>query len=128
MAPKGHPKRTKIEDEIEHQKSTSLRPSWERLGAILGHLWCHLGGKNHQKTLENVGSRENLDFQEDKVSRGRLGPNLADFYFQNASQKLLLGTLLTSQNRTKKQLKQYLKKEAKKTLNRNLSEQEREAG
>ena len=42
MAPKRDPKRAKIEDKIEHQKSNLLRPSWERLGAILGRFRCPL--------------------------------------------------------------------------------------
>ena len=39
---KSDQKRTKIEDKIEHRKSTSSRPSWERLGPILGRFRCPL--------------------------------------------------------------------------------------
>ena len=42
MAPKWDPKRAKIEGKIEHQKSILLRPSWERLGGILGRSRCPL--------------------------------------------------------------------------------------
>ena len=39
-----------------------LAPSWSRLGAILGRSWPHLGVDFGEKTLENVGPRENPHF------------------------------------------------------------------
>ena len=48
---------------------------------------------------------------------------MADFYSQNASKRLPLGTLFASQNLTKKQLEKRRKKRAKKSSNINLSEQ-----
>ena len=43
-------------------KKCLLEPTWGNLKSILGCFCTHLGSKNHQKTLENVGSRENHDF------------------------------------------------------------------
>jgi len=80
----------------------------------LGRFCNHLDGKNHKKTVENVDSRENRYFSQDKVSRSRLGPNLADFCSQNGSKMTLLGTLLPSQNPTQQQPKKRRKKRAKK--------------
>ena len=45
MGPRWDPKRTKIEDENEHRKSSSSRPPWRLLGVILGRFRCHLGGQ-----------------------------------------------------------------------------------
>ena len=41
--PKSNPKPIKIEDKNRCEKRTEIRPSWARLGAILGHFWSPLG-------------------------------------------------------------------------------------
>ena len=84
MAPKWDPKRTKIEDKIEHQKNTSLRPSWGRLVAILGRSWPHLGVNFGHFSLENVMFRENLGFRENVVSRPVLGRSWPDLGAQKS--------------------------------------------
>ena len=43
--PKPKTKRTKIEDKIEDEKSSSSESFWSRLGSILGRLGCRLGVK-----------------------------------------------------------------------------------
>ena len=48
--PKSRPKRTKIDDNFEHRKSSPPRPSWGRLGAILGRFQCPLG---EQQAFQN---------------------------------------------------------------------------
>ena len=58
MAPKWDPKRTKIEDKFRHRKKTSSRPSWGRLGAILGHFRSPLGVKNVDFSLVFKAFRE----------------------------------------------------------------------
>ena len=62
MEPKSNQKATKNRCKKRSEKSIELRPSWGRLGAILGRSWPHLGVDFGEKTLENVGPRENRHF------------------------------------------------------------------
>ena len=41
--PKSDPRRTKIDDKNQCEKNTSSRPSWSRLGTILGRFGTDLG-------------------------------------------------------------------------------------
>ena len=64
MAPKSNPKATKNRCKKRSKKSIELRPPWGCLGAILGRSWPHLGVDFGEKTLENVGPRENPHFSK----------------------------------------------------------------
>ena len=77
MGPKTDPKRTKIEVKNEDEKINFPRASWGDLGTIWGHFCAPLEVKNHQKTLENVGSRKKkTHFSKRYGFERRLGPNL----------------------------------------------------
>jgi len=78
MTPKRDPKRTKIEDKFRHRKKTSSRPSWGRLGTILGRFGSPLGLKNHDFSLVFIDFRENSLFAKNIVSRAVLGPTWHD--------------------------------------------------
>ena len=67
--PKGAPKATKTEPKTIQNKPKSKtnfdiekEALQDRLGAILGRSWPHLGVDFGEKTLENVDPRENLHF------------------------------------------------------------------
>ena len=62
MEPRGHPKRVKIEADFQERKKRALRPSWSRLGSILGGLGRRLGRPNTNFVLENVGREQNRRF------------------------------------------------------------------
>ena len=64
MEPKSIPKRSKIEVDFQERKKVVQSASWGSLGAILGHLWRHLGVKQIDLSLV-----KNDDFEEDKRSR-----------------------------------------------------------
>ena len=62
MAPKSDQKATKNRCKKRSEQSIELRPSWGRLGAILGRSWLHLEVDFGEKTLKNVSPRENPHF------------------------------------------------------------------
>ena len=64
---KWSPKRTKIEHEIQHQKQRPSRPSWTRLGPVLGRFGVDLGVKNHQLSLVLQCVREHRVFEERRL-------------------------------------------------------------
>ena len=79
MAPKWDPKRTKIEDKFRYRKKTSSRPSWGRLGAILGHFRSPPGVKNDDFSFVFKAFRENSLFSKNIASRAILDRSWADF-------------------------------------------------
>ena len=54
--------RTKIDVKNENEKRSSPRPSWSRLGPILGRFGSRLGTQKTPETLENVLFREHSLF------------------------------------------------------------------
>ena len=76
MGPKTDQKQIKIEVKNEDEKINFPRASWGDLGTIWGHFRAPLEVKNHQKALENVGSREKTLFSKRYGFERRLGPNL----------------------------------------------------
>ena len=106
--PKRSPKRTKIEPKNQHKKRCSSRPSWGRLGAILGRSRSHLGVNFVNFLLENVIFRENRRFRKKVVSRRVLGRSWVDLARQKGSKTRPLGSKLGS--------KRVRKSEAKKGL------------
>ena len=85
--PKWSPKPIKIEDKFRHRKRTSSRPSWGRLGAILGHFRSPLGSQILIFQLFFHAFRENcfqtISLQE--PSWTELGPTWIDFGTQNGA-------------------------------------------
>ena len=70
--PKRDQNRTKIEGKNDVEKRCFSRPSWSRLGAILGHFGGHLGVRKIFSYWKNkYGSKIHV-FHEDKRSRGIL--------------------------------------------------------
>ena len=79
MVPKRDLKRTKIEDKFRHRKRSSSRPSWGRLGAILGHFRSPLGVIFVDFSLVFKAFRENSLFSKNVASRAILDRSWADF-------------------------------------------------
>ena len=59
MAPKSDQKPTKNRCKKRSEKRTDIRPSWDRLGTILGRFGSPLGLKNVDFSLVFIGFREN---------------------------------------------------------------------
>ena len=76
MAPKSIPKRTKIDDKNQCEKNTSSRPSWSRLGRILGRFGTALGLIFIDFPLVFKAFREHSRFSKNIVSRPVLSPTL----------------------------------------------------
>ena len=74
MAPKSIPKRTKIDDKNQCEKNTSSRPSWSRLGTILGCFGTALGLIFIDFLLVFKAFREQSRFSKNIVSRRVLSP------------------------------------------------------
>ena len=70
--PKRYQNRTKIEGKNDVEKRCFSRPSWSRLGAILGHFGGHLGGRKSVSYRKNQYGSKNPFFRQDKRSRGIL--------------------------------------------------------
>ena len=82
-APKGsqkpNPKPTKIEEKNRCEKNTSSRPSWSRLGTILGRFGTDLGVMFIDLSLVFKAFRENQRFSKNITSRAVLDRSKADF-------------------------------------------------
>ena len=95
--------------------------SWSRLGAILGRFGTLFESKNHQNSLENVGSRENSDFLQNKATRDRLGPILARLEPLWGAILAPKTALLATQSATKNEEQKRDPKRAKKSSKINIS-------
>ena len=73
-APKSDPKAIKNRCKKRNAKRTELRPSWDRLGTILGHFRSPRGVKNVDFSLVFKAFRENSSFSKNIVSRAVLSP------------------------------------------------------
>ena len=60
--PKRYQNRTKIEGKNDVEKRCFSRPSWSRLGAILGHFGSHLGVRRSIFVLEKQIREQNSHF------------------------------------------------------------------
>ena len=65
----GAKKRIKIEHKFQHQKRTLSRPSWNRLGPVLGRFGVDFGIKNNENSLFLSGFM-NITFLK-KITFGR---------------------------------------------------------
>ena len=74
--PKSNPKRIKIKHDFEHRKSTSPRPSWGRLGAILERFRSHIREQKPWKTIGFSLVFSKFVFLHKKHRKSRPGPNL----------------------------------------------------
>ena len=63
MAPKSDQKAIKNRCEKRIEKITEIRPSWGRLGTILGRFGSPLGLKHVDFSLVFIGFRENRPFE-----------------------------------------------------------------
>ena len=72
--PKSDPKRTKIDDKNQCEKNISSRPSWSRLGTILGRFGTDIGVMFIDFSLVFKAFRENSLFSKIIVSRAILSP------------------------------------------------------
>ena len=82
-------KRTKIEHKIQHKKLQLSRPSWIRLGPVLGRFVVDLGIKNSENLLVFIGFRENhvlKKIRPGKASWTELGSILVAKRVQKGSQ------------------------------------------
>ena len=74
MTPKSDPKPTKNQCKKRCEKRTEIRPSWDRLGAILGRFVTALGVIFIDFSLDFKAFRENSLFSKNIVSRPVLSP------------------------------------------------------
>ena len=77
--PKSNPKRTKIDDKNQCEKNISSRPSWSRLGTILGRFGTDLGVISIDFSLVFKTFREHQRFSKNITSRAVLDRSKTDF-------------------------------------------------
>ena len=75
--PRRSPKRIKIQDVFQERKKPSSRPSWSRLGSILGRLGRRLGVPGSVFVLENVVREQNRRFRRRDVVKTHFAANLS---------------------------------------------------
>ena len=78
MPPKSRQKVIKNRCEKRSEQRIEIRPSWGRLGTILGRFGSPLGLKNVDFSLVFKGFRENSLFSKNIASRAVLGPTWHD--------------------------------------------------
>ena len=76
--PKSDPKRTNIDDTNRCEKNTSSRPSWSRLGTILGRFGTDLGVIFIDVSFVFKAFRENQRFSKNITSRAVLDRSKTD--------------------------------------------------
>ena len=68
----------KIKNTIQHQKRKLSRPSWDRLGPVLGRFGVDLGIKTHKLSVVLYWLCEQHVFEEDNDWKGILGRTWVD--------------------------------------------------